>query len=343
MTRFMAAAFGFFLISAVADMALSQPRGGNSGPTPVQTAIATREDFTDSVEALGTTRANETVVITAKLTETVREVRFEDGQTVRRGDVLLVLDSGEETANLESAEAQAAERRSAYERAAGLEEKQIVSRASYEERRAALKQAEADVQSIRSRLGDAIIKAPFDGVLGLREVSVGTLVRPGEKITTIDDLTQMKVDFDVPSLYLQSLKPGLAVSGTVEAFGDRVFTGTVSTIDTQIDTVTRTVKVRAIVPNADFVLKPGLLMSVTLGINPRNVLVVPEGAIIQQKDKTSMFLVEGDSVKRIEVKRGQRSLGKVEILEGLEEGQEFVTVGGMNLSDGAKITKAEPR
>jgi membrane fusion protein (multidrug efflux system) len=325
----------------------AQPGGskGERGPVPVTAVQIARQEFSDQIEALGTTRANETVVITAKLTETVKEIHFDDGQTVRKGDVLVVLDSDEENADLRAAQAQAAERRSAYKRAAGLEEKQIVSRATYEEKQAQLRQAEADIQSIRSRIADTVIRAPFDGVLGLRNVSVGTLVRPGDGITTIDDLTRMKVDFDVPAIYLQQLRPGLAIAGTVDAFGDRVFSGEVTTIDTQVDPVTRSVKVRAIVPNPDMALRPGLLMNIRLDLNPRQSLVVPEGAVTQQKDKSFVYVIEmqnGKEVaKKTEVVRGARRLGEVEIISGLEEGDTLILAGGMNVAPGQEVKVVE--
>lgn len=327
--------------------AFAQPQGMKDpkGPVPVTAAAVAAKDFSDAVEALGTTRANETVVITAKLADTVKEIHFDDGQTVKKDDVLLVLDSDEEEANLRSAEAQAAERRSAYKRAQGLEEKQIVSRASYEEKQAQLRQAEADIQSIKSRIADTVIKAPFDGMLGLRSVSVGALVRPGDRITTIDDLSQMKVDFDVPATYLQQLKPGLPVTGTVEGFAEREFSGVIAMIDTQIDTVTRTAKVRAVLPNADLLLRPGLLMNISLHLNPRQAMVVPEGALVQQKDKSFVYIVEekdGKSfVKKTEVQRGARRFGEAEILSGLAEGQRVVVAGGMNIADGQEVKISE--
>lgn len=341
------------LLLCVLSMALmiapplhAQPGGrGPKGPIPVTAAQIVRKEFSDQIEALGTTRANETVVITAKLTEKVKEIHFDDGQTVRKDDVLVVLDSAEENADLKSAQAQAAERRSAYKRAAGLEEKKIVSRATYEEKQAQLRQAEADIQSIQSRIDDTVIKAPFDGMLGLRNVSVGTLVRPGDQITTIDDLTQMKIDFDVPAIYLQQLKPGLAISGTVEGFKGREFAGQVTMIDTQVDPVTRSAKVRAIVPNQDLSLRPGLLMNIRLNLNPRQSLVVPEGAVTQQKDKSFVYVIDmknGKEVaKKIEIMRGARRLGEVEILSGLEEGDTVILAGSMNVAPGQEVKVVE--
>lgn len=349
-TLYAAMLLSLVLICAAAPHAVAQPKDakGAKGPAPivpVTVIAAEQKGFSDAIEALGTTRANETVTLTAKLSEKVYEILFTDGQTVKKDYTLVVLDKTEEVADLAAAEASAAEARSAYNRSRDLQKQQIVSRANFEEKQAQLRQAEAQIQAIKSRIADTEIKAPFDGILGLRNVSVGALVQPGDAITTIDDLSQMKVDFDVPAIYLQQLKSGLNIIGTVEGFGDRHFEGTVSTIDTQVDSVTRAVKVRAIVPNADLALKPGLLMNVTLDLNPRQSLVVPEGAVVQQRDTSYVFIIADNNgktaAKRVDVKRGARRLGEVEILEGLEAGQQVITSGLMSISDGAEVKVQE--
>lgn len=344
--RWAYAAAVIILVTSVSPLYAQGP-GAPKGPAVVTVTTVEQKEFSDAIEALGTTKANETVTLTAKITETVKDVLFQDGQVVKKGDVLIILDSGEENANLRSAEAQADERRSAYQRAKGLEKQQIVSTATYEEKQAALRSAEASIQSIKSRINDAYIKAPFDGILGLREVSVGTLVKPGDQITTIDDLTQMKIDFDVPAVYLQQLKSGLAITGTVEGFEGRVFDGVIATIDTQVDSVTRSIKVRAYVPNTDMALRPGLLMNVTLHLNPRQAVVVPEGALTQQRDKTFVYLLHGEgdklTVKKTEITRGARRLGEVEIAGGLEAGSRVVQDGAMMLKDGQDVRIQETK
>ena len=321
--------------------------GGPGGPKPATvmqvtvTEVANKE-FADNIEALGTTRANETVELTAQLSEIVKDIYFEDGQVVRRDDVLLVLGNAEEVANLDAAKALAAERKSAYERAADLEKKKIIAREVYETRRAEWEQAEASVCSLQSLIDNTIIKAPFDGILGLRNVSPGALVQPGTMITTIDDLSLIKVDFEVPALYLQDLKPGLPVTGTVEGLPDRQFRGTVATVNTQVDPVTRAVRLRAVIPNPDLALRPGLLMNVTLDTRARQALTVPEGALIQQRDQTIVYVAEeGEEGKtlarRVEIKRGARRLGEVEVVSGLEAGQRVITTGFMRLADGDTV------
>lgn len=318
--------------------------GPPKGPQVTQVTVAevAMNDFADSIEALGTTRANETVQLTAQISEKVQEIRFSDGQVVRQGDVLLVLDNAEELANLDAAQALAAERKSAFDRASDLNKRKIIAEETFETRRAEYQQAEAEVRSLQSRIDNTIIKAPFDGILGLRNVSLGALVQPGTVVTTIDDLSVIKVDFEVPALYLQDLKPGLKVNGTVEGLPGRTFSGEVATVNTQVDPVTRAVRIRAIIPNPDLLLRPGLLMNITLDLRARQSLTVPEGALIQLRDQTFVFVAEETEegktlARRVELKRGMRRLGEVEVLGGLQEGQRVIVTGFMRLADGDAV------
>jgi membrane fusion protein (multidrug efflux system) len=299
-----------------------------------------RVSFADRVEALGTTRANESVEITTNVTEKIAKIAFDDGQRVKAGDVLVVLERGEELAALRSAEAGLVERQSAFERTEQLAKQNFAAKAKLDEVRAALQQAEAALDAAQARLSDRQITAPFDGVTGLRNVSVGKLVEPGDLITTLDDISVMKLDFAVPSTYLATLRPGLRIVARAPAFPDRDFSGQVRSVDSQIDPVTRSVVARAIVPNPDGLLLPGLLMTVTLFKNPREALVVPEEALAPEGRREFVYLVEaGDpprAVKR-EITIGARRLGEVEIVDGLSAGDLVVIHGTMTLRDGRPV------
>lgn len=341
-----AGAIAFFCaLAGLACVAQAQPsgKGGGSGAAlPVITAPVLRESFADRVEALGTTKANETVAITANVTEGVSEILFEDGQQVKKGDILLTLEKNEEAAELKAAQALLDERKASYKRAQNLEKQQALSTATLEERQALLRQIEGNIEAIRSRIDDRIVKAPFDGMLGLRQVSPGTLVKPGDVITTIDDLGRIKVDFDVPSVFLNNLRAGLPIEGRVEAFGDQVFEGVVSTVGTQVDPVTRTVTVRAVLPNPEMLLKPGLLMSVILFKNPRQALMIPEEALIQKEDKFFVFVVAQKNGQSVAAQKfiaiGSRLPGDVEVTQGLAQGDQVIIHGNMNLRDGQPVS-----
>lgn len=299
-------------------------------------------DFADTVEALGTTRANESVDITANVTETVEKIHFSDGQQVKKGDILVTLNKSEEEAELKASQALLDERRAAYQRASELEQKQAMSTAILKEREAVLKQTEGNIEAIKARIADRLIRAPFDGVLGLRNISPGTLVRPGDLITTIDDLDPMKVDFQVPSVFLQSLYAGLPVEGKVLALGNRTFTGRINMISTRADPVTRTLTVRALLPNEGQMLKPGLLMNITLSHNLRPALFIPEEAIIQ-RDTRAFVLVVTDLGGKIVAKErqiitGRRTPGAIEVVDGLQAEDKVIVHGLMQVKDGDNVS-----
>jgi membrane fusion protein (multidrug efflux system) len=333
-----------FLACLVVTFAIplsGQPAGG-SDPLPVVVAPVVEEaQFGDTLEALGTTRAYESVLITANVTEFVREIRFEDGQEVKAGDVLVVLEKDEEEAALKSARALLEERKAAYNRALELEQQQAMSTATLQEREALLQQIEGEIEGIEARVRDRVIRAPFDGTLGLREISPGALVRPGDTVTTIDDLSRIKVDFDAPSVFLSALRPGLDVEGRVDAFAGRVFTGTVATINSRVDPVTRTVTVRAILPNEDRQLRPGLLMSIRLTKNPRTALLVPEGAVIQRGKQSFVFAIDQSGpqplVEERRVQLATRVPGQVEVLSGLEADDLVIVHGLMQARPGQPV------
>lgn len=312
-------------------------------PIQVMTAPVKQVDsFADVVEALGTTKSNESVAISANVTETVNQIFFDDGQLIKRGEVLLTLEKSEEEADLKAAKALLDERTASYKRALSLQKQQALSTATLEERLALLSQTEGAIEAIQSRINDRIIKAPFDGVLGFRNVSPGTLVRPGDLITTIDDLSRIKVDFDIPSVFLAAIRPGLKVEGRIEAFGKRKFEGEVSTVNTQVDPITRTMKVRAILPNPDLLIKPGLLMSITLMKSPRSALLIPEEAILQRQDRFYVYKVEqqdGKTLAReIQVLPGSRIPGQIEITEGLNADDQVIVHGLMQVRPDQEVS-----
>ena len=296
-------------------------------------------DLTDRIEALGTTHANETVRLSTSVTGIIREINFNDGQEVAAGDVLVVLEKSEEEAQLKAAKAILAERRLAFERVSQLEQKRVATTAQLEERRAAMQEAEAEIEAIQARIADRMIRAPFRGLVGLRDISVGALVAPGDPITTLDDLSVIKLDFSVPATYLQTLRVGLPIVARASAFADQSFSGELASIDTRVDPVTRSVVARALVPNPDRTLRPGLLMTVELLKNPRQALMVPEAALIPRgRSNTVLVVDDGSRVMQREVVIGARRLGEVEILSGLSEGEQVITHGTMSVRPGEAVS-----
>lgn len=332
------AAFAACLMIAAVSPALAQGRGG---PIPVFVQQATSGEFVDRIEAIGTLRANETVEITATVTDTVTGVYFDDGARVGTGDTLLTMADDEERALLEEENAAAEEARRQLNRARSLVGQGTISRSVLDERQRAYDSAVARRRALQSRLEDRVITAPFDGVVGLRRISVGALVTPGDVITRIHNDSVMKLDFSVPSAFLAALAPGISIQAEARALDGMQFNGEISSLDNEIDPVTRSLIVRAVLPNEDGLLRPGLLMSVELLKNPRMATIIPEEALLPIARDTYVFVAvegeEGTIAERRRIVPGARRPGEVEVLEGLAPGERVVTHGAMRLRPGQAI------
>lgn len=295
--------------------------------------------FADPVEALGTLKARESVALTAKVTEIVSAIHFEDGQRVAKGDLLVELTNAQEQALIAEARARLSEAERQFDRVKSLAGQRSAAESLLDERRRDLDTARASIAVVESRLADRVITAPFAGVLGLRNVSLGALVEPGDLITNLDDIETLRLDFSVPSLFLADLHPGLAVRGRTAEYPDQVFEGTVSALDSRVDPVTRSIQVRALLPNPGGRLKPGLLMNVELLRNPRQAQVVPESALLAQgRDHFVIRVGEGEVAERIQVQLGTRRAGEAEVRSGLTAGDRVVTHGGDKVRPGQALS-----
>lgn len=325
-----------FLVSPVG----AQPMGEDKA-TKVVVATVERKDFFNEVEALGTLKANESVDLTSTVTEKVLKVNFTDNQRVTKGDVLVEMDVTEERAQLEEAKSNLEEAQRQFDRLQPLAKSGAASDSELDQRMREVEVAKARIQAIEARISQRQIIAPFDGALGLRNISVGALAQPGVVIATIDDDTVMKLDFSVPSIFLSTTKPGVDIHATSKAFPDHDFVGTIAHVDSRIDPVTRSILVRALFDNQNLMLKPGLLMRVVLQKQPRKTIVIPEEAVIPDGDKSYVFLVvdveDKKKVERRDVSLGIRKIGEVEILSGLEEGQMIVTHGTVRIRPGSLV------
>ncbi|NWH08016.1 MAG: efflux RND transporter periplasmic adaptor subunit [Alphaproteobacteria bacterium] len=297
--------------------------------------------FVDSIEALGTARANESVDITAQTTDTVARISFKDGDRVEKDQILIELTSTEEDADLSSARAELAEAEKQLLRLIELARTGSASQSRLDQQRGTRDSAKGRVSAIEARLADRLIRAPFAGVLGLRNVSTGTLVKPGDVITTLDDVSIIKVDFTVPETYLSALAVGQTINAASEAYPETRFAGTVTSIDSRVDPVTRAVIVRAEIPNTEGQLKPGMLMSVELVRRSREAAAVPEGAIVPVQTQRFAFRLDADlKAERVEVRTGARKPGYVEILSGLDVGDLVVTEGTNKVRPGITVKLA---
>lgn len=314
--------------------------GGTAPATSVIVSPARLSQFADRIEALGTLRANESVALTASVTETVSAIHFDDGDRVAKGQVLVEMTSGEEHAQLEEARATSGEAYRQYQRVLSLETQGTAAKSLLDERKREWETARARLAAIESRLADRLIKAPFAGVLGLRDLSVGALVEPGDLITTLDDDAVMKLEFQVPATYLEVLRPGLGVVATARAYEGRRFQGEIKAIGSRVDPATRAIRVRAVLPNPERVLRPGMLMQVELLKQPRETIMIPEEALLPLGDKQYVLLVDaadGNKVVRREVSIGGRRPGEVEIVAGLQAGEPVITHGTLKVRPGEQV------
>lgn len=324
----------------------SEPAGAARPQAPAIGVVAVaveRKQWADVVEALGTANANESLVLTAKVTETVSRVNFKDGDLVEAGQILVELTGRAETAQLEEARAAYKEAQQQYERQSDLVKQGTIARSQLDAQVALRDAAQARMNAIRARLSDRVITAPFAGVLGFRRVSEGTLVTPGTEITTLDDVSTIKLDFSVPETALSSMRVGLPVHATSAAWPGRKFDGSIASIGSRVDPVSRAVAVRALLPNPDGLLKPGMLLGVAIETAPREAVVAPEIALVSVGTRHFVYVVDEENVARqVEVGIGARRAGEVEIARGLEPGQRVVTDGIVKLRDGARVAPAAP-
>ena len=315
--------------------------GPGDKPRHVIVAPVVIREISDRVEALGTARANESVNITSNVSEKIRKIHFEDGQQVKTGEILAVLNYAEEQANLKQAQAFSGERKLALNRLLQLDERKLAAEDEIDRTRLELEQADASISAIQARISDRVIRAPFDGMVGLRYISVGALVETGDLITTLDDTSQIKLDFSVPAMFLAELKPGLKIKARATALDNKEYLGEVKSIDSRVDPVTRSVQVRALLPNPDGSILPGILMQVDLLRNTRQAIVIPEAALLPMASRQYVMVrvnKDGkDTVEKRDVEIGIRLPGYVEILSGLSIDEYVVTHGNSRLRPGDSL------
>jgi membrane fusion protein (multidrug efflux system) len=303
----------------------------------------TRETLNVEVTAIGTLRADETVVIRPEIAGRVATIHFKEGQAVRQGEPLATLDQAEYQAQLASSAAQLALEESSFRRLQDLERKNLTSQQNLDEARAKLDAARAQQELNRVRLDKTVIRAPFDGTVGLRQVSPGAYVKPGDDIANLESLGSMKLDFRVPETYLARLRAGQSLAVRVDAYPDQLFDGAIYAIEPGVDEETRTVLLRARLPNKGNKLRPGLFARVSLVLEQReNALVVPEQAIVPVGQKTFVYRVVDGKAAMTPVTLGLRRPGQVEIVEGVNAGDVVVTDGQLKIRDGAAVTVLPP-
>jgi membrane fusion protein (multidrug efflux system) len=309
-------------------------------PATVTTTRVQPQPWQDSLQALGTAQARESVTITAKISDVVTRLAFDSGQRVRAGQLLADMNSRAQQADVAAAQAALRDAEQQQRRGAELAKAQLLARGQYDTLRANRDAAAASLQAKHAAVADRTIVAPFAGVLGLRQVSVGALVAPGTVITTLDDDSTIKLDFTLPEATLSSLAPGQSITAASDAWPGVNFDGRIANIDSRVDPQTRAVRVRAELPNPDAKLRPGMLLRVQVQLPPRQALVLPELAVQQEAEQGYVFRVgAGDKVEQVPVKLGTRQRGQVEVVSGLSAGDRVVVEGTVKLHAGSRVVE----
>ena len=348
--RLLIALLGLAALAAIAWFLLNPPGAGPQGgrpgmrgpggagaPVGVITAPVVAMDFAQQIEALGTAEANESIEVTAEVSGLVSAIRFEEGQPVNAGDILLTLEDSEARANLAEATAALVESRSQFQRSKELFATRAVSQSSLEQLEAMVQANQARVNAARARVANYVVRAPFAGRMGLRRISPGSLVSPGETISTLDDTSTIKLDFSIPETFLGSVREGMDIVASSAAYPDVSFAGIVESIDTRVDPNTRSVEIRARVPNANGRLKPGMFLTVNLIQRQGKVVALPEEALVPEQQRQYVFVAAAGKVERRQITIGRRQPGFVEVLAGVTPGELVVVEGTQKVRDGSAI------
>jgi len=322
--------------------------GGSGGgpdeppPTPVILQIVTTNAVQETLAAVGTVAANEIVQLKPETPAVVRTIHFIEGQQVTNGQRLFELDAGKEAAMAAQARAEEALARQNLERARALIGTKAISSQELDQREGELAARIAARQLQEERLQDMTIVAPFAGVLGPRQVSPGQYVNAGQDLVTLVDNSQVKVSYRVPEQQLAQFRVGQEVTLRVGAYPERVFPGKVDLLNPVVDEATRTAEIRALVPNPDTLLKPGMFARVETIIDRRDCsIVVPETALIPSLRGFSVYTVKEGRARLTPVRIGVRAEGTVEIRQGLAAGEEIVVEGTQKLVDGMPVVGAK--
>ncbi len=315
------------------------PGGGGLGVVAAPVRVG---EVVERVESVGSARARDAITLTSRVSGIVAAIRFEEGQRVKAGDILVEFDRSTQEAERDQARAQLDDARTRLNRARALRATQAVAEAQIDQLEAGLRQSEARLRQMDAKIEEMKIVAPFDGRVGIRQVSLGALVQPGATVTTLDDLSRIRVEFSVPEVFVARLGTGMPVTATSPAFGQRRFEGKVEVVDTRIDPATRAVRLIAAFDNPEEELKPGLFLNIDLTLSRRaEALMVPEDAIDPVADRAFVFAVRQGRAVRQEVKLGTRVAGEVEVLEGIGADEQVVVRGLQRLRNGQPVTVTE--
>ena len=306
---------------------------------PVEAAKVVAAPMSEQVTAVGTLLSDESVTVSSEIPGRLKEIHFQEGQRVEKGAPLFTLDDSVYRAQLADTEAKLKLAEQTYKRTSTLFSNKYATAQSADESASNLAVNTAAVELARVQLEKAHIVAPFSGIVGLRHVSVGEYITAGQGLVNLEAVDPMKADFRVPEKFLPAIRVGQTIRIKVDAFPDASFEGKIYAIDPRLDVGGRSLLVRAMVPNNDQRLRPGLFARVTVLLQLKeDALSVPEQAIVPQGDSQFVFKIVGGKVQMTKVVTGTRREGRVEIIDGLSVGDQVVTAGQLKIRDGTTVS-----
>ena len=301
----------------------------------------TTDQVTDSVSAVGNLKARDQIAITTEVNGRVVEHNLAAGRRVTEGTLLLRLDDRQAQADVKVAEANLADARRQFDRAQRLQSNNSISQSQVDELRTVLNVAQAELEAARTRLDNHRIQAPFEGVIGLSDISLGAYLTAGTEITTLDSTDSMELSFAIPERFLGQVQVGQSVTGTSPAYPNEQFSGELVELGTRINELSRTLPVRALIDNPQQKLRPGQFMAASLTLRQRQALVIPEQAVMIRGDESFVFVAVDGSARRVSVTLGSRSPGIVEVASGLTSDDRVIVTGQDRLSSGDRINVVE--
>lgn len=329
------------IVSAIGWRFYATQSASNQRPPSVPAVVlytVKQQPITQALEAIGTAKAIESVEVTSTITERITSLPMQEGARVQQGAVLVELEKAEEQALLKSANINLKEQQREYARIKDLVRQKSIPSSELDKRQSLIDNAKARIAEVQAQLAERTLTAPFDGVLGLRNLSAGALARPGDTITTLDAITHLHIDFFIPEKHLSLIRVGNALNTQTAAYPGQVFTGVISTLDTRIDPVNRSIKVRATLNNDDLKLRPGMLFTLNLVNSTQQLTTVPEQAVFMRGEQHFVYRVDAENtVSEQAVSIGIRQKGLVEITQGLDLNDTIVQQGILKVKPGGKV------
>ena len=332
-------ALRWFLASGLALACTTSIAQDAKEAVAVEAAKVVATPLSEQVTAIGTLLSDEAVTVSSEIPGRLKEIHFQEGQPVVKGAPLFTLDDSVYRAHLADAEAKLKLAEQTHQRASQLFKNKYATAQAVDEATSSLAVNTATVELARVQLDKARIVAPFSGIVGLRHVSAGEYITSGQALVNLEAIDPVKADFRVPERFLPAIKVGQTIRIKVDAYPEDVFEGKVYAIDPRLDVAGRSLLVRALVPNKDRRLRPGLFARVTVLLQLKeDALSVPEQAIVPQGDAQYVFKIVNGKVMLTKVVTGTRREGRVEIVDGLSVGDEVVTAGQLKIRDGSAVS-----